>query len=342
MESLLELHPGQWPEFFKSLGVPGFHGKSAAQWVFRKGAHQWDEMTDLPTDLRKQLQAENPLCRSEVLQTSKARDGAVKILLRFPGGSTTEAVGMPGTQGRTLCLSTQVGCPVRCVFCASGMDGLERNLTRSEILEQVIQLRKFQGEFHRIVVMGMGDIGFNLEEVLAALDSLLDEEGAGMAARRITVSTVAPRGTLPALAKWGKPVSLALSLHAPTDDLRHELVPGVAKRTIAETLTEAKALFESTGREYTVEYVLLKGVNDSLQHATQLAQLLRGHRCHLNLIPYNEVEELGWERPTQPAQEAFAEVLRKQGRSVTLRRSLGRSLDAACGQLRRRQIPTTP
>jgi 23S rRNA (adenine2503-C2)-methyltransferase len=142
------------------------------------------------------------------------------------------------------------------------------------------------------------------------------------------------------LAKWGKPVSLALSLHAPTDELRHELVPGVAKRSIAETLDEAKVLFESTGREYTVEYVLLQGVNDSLQQATQLAHLLRGHRCHINLIPYNEVEEMGWERPSRPAQEAFAEVLRQNGRSVTLRRSLGRSQDAACGQLRRRQIVT--
>jgi 23S rRNA (adenine2503-C2)-methyltransferase len=340
MEALLELHPRQWPEFFKSLGVPAFHGKSAAQWVFRKGASEWKEMTDLPAALRQQLQNDFPLCKSEVLKTSRAEDGAVKILLRFPGGSTTEAVGMPGTQGRTLCLSTQVGCPVRCVFCASGIDGLERNLSRAEILEQVIQLRKVQGDFHRIVVMGMGDVGFNLEEVLGALDALLDKEGAGMAARRITISTVAPRGTLPALAKWGKPVSLALSLHAPTDELRHELVPGVAKRSIAETLDEAKALFESTGREYTVEYVLLQGVNDSLQQATQLAHLLRGHRCHINLIPYNEVEEMGWERPSRPAQEAFAEVLRQNGRSVTLRRSLGRSQDAACGQLRRRQIVT--
>ncbi|MFK5956078.1 MAG: 23S rRNA (adenine(2503)-C(2))-methyltransferase RlmN [Planctomycetota bacterium] len=340
MQPLLESHPSAWPGIFKELGVPSFHGKNAARWVFQRGAGSWQEMTDLPASLRQKLEAEIPLLRARLIDTSEASDGAVKVLLAMPDDATVEAVGMPGTAGRTLCLSTQVGCPVKCRFCASGMEGLSRNLTQGEILEQVLWLRRAQGDFQRIVVMGMGEAGFNLDAVLGALDVLLDDTGFGLSARRITLSTVGPKDTLPRIAAWGRPVNLALSLHAPDDELRHQLVPGVAKRSIDETLAEADALFVAHGREYTVEYVLLAGVNDSPEQAEALASLLYQRRCHVNLIPFNPVAELSYDRPAPLVQEDFAKRLRARGLSVTLRRSLGRESDAACGQLRRRRLPS--
>ncbi|MDA0667483.1 MAG: 23S rRNA (adenine(2503)-C(2))-methyltransferase RlmN [Planctomycetota bacterium] len=340
MESLLESHPSAWPEIFKELGVPSFHGKIAARWVFQRGATSWQEMTDLPASLREMLEAQTPLQRARLVDKSEARDGAVKVLLAMEDDATVEAVGMPGTDGRTLCLSTQVGCAVKCGFCASGMEGLSRNLTQGEILEQVLWLRRAQGAFQRIVVMGMGEAGHNLDAVLGALDVLLDDTGFGLSARRITLSTVGPKNALPRIAAWGRPVNMALSLHAPDDLLRQQLVPGVANRTIAETLAEADELFVAHGREYTVEYVLLAGVNDSPEQAEALASLLFRRRCHVNLIPFNPVPELDYARPESMVQEDFAKRLRERGLSVTLRRSLGRESDAACGQLRRRSLPT--
>lgn len=335
---LLDLHPRDWPAWFQERGAPAFQGRNAARWVFQRGATQWEEMTDLPSGLREQLAEEQPLVTAICEARSEAGDGAVKLLLRFPDGASVEAVGMPGTMGRTLCLSSQVGCAVRCAFCASGMEGVERNLSRAEILEQALYLRREQGEFHRIVMMGMGEPGNNLDAVLAALDSLIDPEGMDFAARRVTLSTVGPKGALEQIALWGKSINLALSLHAPDDALRHELVPGVRKRSIQDTLDEADRLFATTGREYTVEYVLLAGVNDSIDQAEALLGRLRGRRCHINLIPYNPVPEFGFQRPDHADQEAFAWRLRESGLSVTLRRSLGRQNDAACGQLRRRTI----
>ncbi len=343
ISNLLDLPPAQWPDFFKQhLGVPAFHGRNAARWVFQRGAEDWQQMTDMPAALRQRLDAELPILTSELVKISHAPDGASKILLRYTDGSLVEAVGMPGTQGRTLCLSTQVGCAVKCAFCASGMEGVARNLTAAEILQQALWLRREQGDFRRLVVMGMGEPGHNLDATLAALDALMAAEGSNFAARRITVSTVAPKGTLPRLAEWGRQVSVAISLHASEDELRHQLVPGVKKRSLVDTLAEADQLFFTTGREYTIEYVLLRGQNDSLEHARKLANLLQDRRCHVNLIPYNPVPELPFERPDATDMESFAQVIRNAGLPVTLRTSLGGNQDAACGQLRRRTTSQPP
>ncbi|MDA1261121.1 MAG: 23S rRNA (adenine(2503)-C(2))-methyltransferase RlmN [Planctomycetota bacterium] len=339
---LLDLHPRSWPEEFVRLGGKAFHGRSAANWIFRRLAPSWEAMSDLPAALRVRLSEEHPFPRSSLRARSEAGDGAVKVLLSLPDGATVEAVTMPGTSGLTACLSTQVGCPVRCAFCASGLEGLERNLSSGEIVEQALWLAREAGAIGRIVIMGMGDAGHNLEATLAAIDALIDEEGMNIAARRVTLSTVGPKGALERIAQWGRQVTLALSVHAPDDALRHELVPGVRKRTLAETLSEADALFSATGREYTVEYVLLEGVNDSPEQARALGGLLRRRRCHVNLIPWNPVDGMGFQRPPRERQEAFAETLRDTGVSVTLRRSLGRETDAACGQLRRRSLPAGP
>ena len=343
VQNLLDLHPRDWPTYFKRhLDAPAFQGRNAARWVFRRGATSWLEMTDMPASLRESLQSNLPLLTSKLELVSEANDGACKILLSFPDGATVEAVGMPGTRGRTICLSTQVGCAVKCGFCASGLDGLQRNLRPSEILQQAIWLKKEQGDFHRVVVMGMGEPGHNLDAVLQSLECLLDPEGADMAARRITLSTVAPSGTLPKLAAWGRQVKVALSLHSPDDATRQKLLPGVCKSSISETLQEADALFEVTGREYTVEYVLMRGENDRPEDAEELAILLRDRRCHVNLIPYNPVPELPFERPPDESLNRFAQILRQTGLPVTMRVSLGGSKDAACGQLRRQSTPPQP
>jgi len=299
-------------------------------------------MTDLPLALRTRLQAEAPLLTARSERVQEARDGARKILLRFPDGAASEGVAMPGTQGTTLCISTQVGCPIRCTFCASGLEGLERNLSCGEILEQILLLQTLAGTPGRLVVMGMGEPGRNLEPTLAALDTLLHPSGAGWSARRVTLSTVAPRGILPRLAGWGPPIQVALSLHAPDDRLRRELIPGIGGRSLAETLKEADHLFARTHRTYTVEYVLLAGVNDDPAQARALGNLLAGRPCHVNLIPYNPVAGLEFRRPPLERQTAFSGILRSHGLSVTLRRSLGGEVDAACGQLRRRAGDSPP
>ncbi len=335
---LFDLHPAQWPQWFETLGFPSFQGRNAARWVFQKGAKSWQEMTDLPASLRQQLEIKAPLQQTRLVHQSEAADGACKVLLALADGATVEAVGMPGTDGRTICLSTQVGCPVRCRFCASGMEGLARNLSQGEILEQALWLQRSQGAFQRVVVMGMGEAGFNLPAVLGALDVLLDAEGFGISARRITLSTVGPKGAIPAIGAWGRPIHLAISVHAADDELRHQLIPGVKHRSLVETLDEAEALFEANGREYTVEYVLLAGVNDGPEHAQALASVLYQRRCHVNLIPFNAVPELPYACPAPMVQEEFAKRLRSGGLSVTLRRSLGGASDAACGQLRRRNL----
>ncbi len=332
----LESHPKEWPTLFQSLGAQPFQGKIAAKWVFKKGVSSWEAMTDLPEQLRNELSQSSPLLLSQLERRYDSPDGATKLLLRYPDGASTEAVGMPGTQGQTICIGTQVGCPVRCQFCASGTDGLERNLTRAEILEQILWLRQEMGDFHRLVVMGMGDPGFNLEPTLNALESLLDFEGMDLGARRVTLSTVAPINTIPALANWQHNINIALSLHSASEELRHELIPGLPKRSIRETLEEMEQLFAKNGREYTIEYVLLSGVNDSTQSAHDLADLLRDKRCHINLIPYNPVDGLGFSRPPDSVCGDFLNVLKTQSLSATLRKSLGASAEAACGQLRRR------
>jgi 23S rRNA (adenine2503-C2)-methyltransferase len=336
-QSILDLHPRDWPQHFVDLGYKKFHGRIAARWVFQRGIYDWQQMTDLPTALREQLLS-TPLLDTELVKASHAKDGAHKVLLKLADDSLVEAVCMPGSKGQTICISTQVGCGIQCGFCASGMDGLKRNLTQSEVLQQAFWLRREFGEFHRIVVMGMGEIGHNLDNVLGALDCLIDEAGANFSGRRITVSTVAPKGAIAAIANFGKTVQLAISLHASTDELRQELVPGIHDRTIEQLLDEAEDYFNITGREFTIEYVLLSGVNDSLEQAQQLADLLRNSRCHVNLIPYNHIDELDFHYPDGKTCEAFAQRLKDNSFSVTLRQSMGKDQDAACGQLRRRTI----
>jgi 23S rRNA (adenine2503-C2)-methyltransferase len=314
-------------------GGKPFHARSIRRWILERGAERFDAMTDLPKAVAASLDA--ALAARETVESSRreAPDGTVKLLLRLADGETIEVVRMPGSSGATACISTQVGCPMACVFCASGLDGLVRNLRAHEIVEQVLHARSL-GALTRIVVMGIGEPTLNLDALLAALDTITAADGIGLSARRITVSTVGLPDRIRKLAAVEKPYTLAISLHAPNDALRHRLIPTSSKVTLAQLLHAAKQYFDKSGREVTFEYVLLGGVNDRLDHARELAQRLRGVRATVNLIPYNPVEGLPYQRPLETNVRAFREALRRAGIVATVRWSKGLEADAACGQLR--------
>ncbi|RMH03054.1 MAG: radical SAM protein [Planctomycetota bacterium] len=260
-----------------------------------------------------------------------APDGSEKHLLRLADGEAIEAVRLPGAFTASACLSTQVGCAMACRFCASGLDGVRRNLTAHEILEQVAVLRRF-GPVRRLVFMGAGEPGRNLGAIAAALPVLRDEGDLGP--RYVLVSTVGPPATIDRMAAIGLKFTLALSLHSLDRDLRGELIPTQRGVEPLDLLAAADRYRAATGRSYQVEYVLLGGVNDSRADARELARAMRGRRGHLSLIAWNPVPGLPFARPSQAAVRAFLEVLHEEGASVSLRRTVGEAATAACGQLR--------
>jgi 23S rRNA (adenine2503-C2)-methyltransferase len=243
---------------------------------------------------------------------------------------------IPTEQRRTACISSQVGCPVGCRFCASGLGGVEGNLTHGRIVQQVNRLAQLDGvgRITNVVFMGMGEPLANFKAVTRAIRTITAPWGLGISARRITVSTVGLPAAIRKLAEFELPVTLALSLHAPNDQLRRTLIPWAEYATIDELLDACDAYFTATGREITLEYLLLRKVNDRPEHAQELAELARRLRANVNLIRYNEVKGLPFDRPTTNDVHAFQEVLRKRAVNVHIRASRGRDIAAACGQLR--------
>lgn len=329
-----------------ALGGRPFHAGIVRERVLGAGVLDYASMTSLPAPLRAALEREVPLFSGTELGRQRALDGVTKLLLAFGGGeggsarASIETVHIPSrggaaVKGATLCVSTQVGCPVGCPFCASGRYGLERNLDAAEILEQFLRGRAL-GELSRAVVMGIGEPLLNRRAVVTALRVVNRDLGLG--ARRITVSTVGYPDRVRAVARDGPPFQLAISLHTPFDAQRDELVPAMAGTPVEEVLRAADDWFEVTGREVTYEYVLLGGCNDSPSHAAELARRLLGRRCTVNLIPFNRVGVGGFEAPSESAIEAFRLVLEGGGVVVTVRRSRGGERDAACGQLRSRRV----
>jgi len=340
--SLLALTPAETKARLVELGAKPFHAKVLRTAVFEKGCRDYDELTSLPAGLRRQLAEKLPLFSGTETLRTVASDGTTKLLITFPGTDTKppasiETVWIPSRRsgrGATLCVSTQVGCPVACPFCASGRLGLERNLSRAEILEEFLRGASI-GPLARVVVMGIGEPLLNQAELLPALEVVHDELGIG--ARKITVSTVGFPERLHKLARsreGGPRFQLAISLHSPFDEERAELVPAMSKVPIEDVLEAGDDWFRQTGREITYEYVLLGGVNDTEKHALELARRLRGRRATVNLIPYNPVEGDRYERPDKMHVNAFADDLCDNGVVATIRWSRGLEADAACGQLR--------
>ena len=272
----------------------------------------------------------------------KSDDGTEKLLLELADGQRTECVLLrDDKQRRTICISTQVGCAMGCVFCASGLDGLVRNLTRGEILEQMLRLQLLldpQERLSHVVVMGMGEPLANLDALLPALAAASDADGLGISARRITISTVGLPAGIRRLAQQNCQYHLAVSLHAPDDLLRNELVPAGRHVGIAAILAAADDYFAATGRRVTFEYVLLSEVNDRPEHARRLAALLRGRPALVNVIPFNPVPDLPYRTPPAAVTGEFVEILEQANLQVKIRYRKGERIDAACGQLRRTAV----
>jgi len=335
---ILATSPAELTAWLVERGQPKYRAAQIRQWLWQKRAGDWDAMTNLPRRLREDLAADFTLWTSDVTQHSKSDDGTEKLLLSLPGGGRIECVLLRDRTRRTICISTQVGCGMGCVFCASGLDGVDRNLTTAEILEQVLRLDRLLDPGERlshVVVMGMGEPLANLDNLLPALEQVSGKDGLGISARRITVSTVGLPPAMRRLTEAGARYRLAVSLHAPNDALRNELVPVNAKIGMESILLEADGYFEQSGRQLTFEYVLLGGLNDREEHARQLAGLLRHREALLNVIPYNPVAGLPYETPSPQAQQAFRAILEAAGVRVKFRHRKGDKIDAACGQLRR-------
>ncbi|MCS6861741.1 MAG: 23S rRNA (adenine(2503)-C(2))-methyltransferase RlmN, partial [Abditibacteriales bacterium] len=266
-----------------------------------------------------------------------SRDGTVKLLLKLRDGETIETVGLPYDDRLSCCVSSQVGCPMRCAFCATGLSGYTRNLTAGEIVEQVLTVNDIlAARVNHVVFMGMGEPLLNVDNVLKAV-RLLNKE-VGIAMRQLTVSTVGIVPGIRRLADEKLQLTLAVSLHAPTDDLRAQLIPTMRKWGVQDIIAACRQYVATTGRRVTFEYVLLAGVNDHPAQARALARLLRGLICHVNLIPFNPVAEVDHRAPTPERVRAFREVLERAGISVTQRVQRGADIDAACGQLRRKAL----
>ena len=320
-------------------GWPAYHARQVLRWVFERRAEGFEAMSDVPKGLRRDLEDEWAVFATRPVHHHTAPDGTDKLLLECPDGRRVECVLMAEDDRRTVCVSTQVGCGMGCVFCASGLKGVERNLTRGEIVEQVLRLRNLlpvPEKLTNLVVMGMGESLANLDNLVAALDRICSPEGLGLGQRRVTVSTVGLPEKMLKLAALDRQYHLAVSLHAPTEALRNELVPINEKVGLGAVVEAADAYFRRSGRQVTFEYVLLRGINDRPQDAAALGDLLARRKAHVNLIPYNPVAGLPFERPSRDSVRRFEGAVRAHGVSVSVRKTKGREIDAACGQLRRR------
>jgi 23S rRNA (adenine2503-C2)-methyltransferase len=325
-------------------GQPAFRVDQVLQWVYGRGVDQWQAMTNLPEELKARLEQSFELRSAQLQKMSESADDTLKILLRWPDGKLTETVMIPEMKRRTVCVSSQVGCPVKCKFCASGLNGLERSLHAGEIVEQLLWVKQQLPEGERIsnvVMMGMGEPLANYNHVLAAVKIMNAGWGLGVGARHITISSVGLPDRIRKLAHEPLQFTLAISLHAGDEEVRKEIIPW-AQRTTTEELFEAiDYFFQHTRREVTLEYIMLDKVNNSHRDADLLAHWAKRSRCNVNLIHYNEVENLPYKRASSQSAQAFKDRLSKRGVNVHIRPSRGRDIDAACGQLRQQYLPET-
>lgn len=325
-------------------GWPKYRGKQLRQWVFGRLVADPAGMSDLAKLERQNLQKAVQLTQATIFRRQDSSDGTRKMLLSWGGSQTAETVMIPDGDRRTACVSSQVGCPVGCKFCASGLAGLQGNLSPSQIVEQVFCLNQMlaaeqgpQTRITNVVFMGMGEPLSNYANVMTAIRILHHPECFNLGARRITISTVGVPLRMRQLAGEQLPINLAISLHAPNEPLRKQLIPWAEHFALDEILDAARDYFEQSGREITLEYILLASVNDQPVHARELAKLCKTMRANVNLIRYNAVEGLPFGRPKSDSVMKFQEILREAGVNAHVRKSRGRDIDAACGQLRRKE-----
>ncbi|MBQ8261516.1 MAG: 23S rRNA (adenine(2503)-C(2))-methyltransferase RlmN [Lachnospiraceae bacterium] len=327
-------------DLMRSLGEKEFRAKQIYEWMHKKLASDYEEMTNISAALKEKLKNTCTYTKLQMLRMQEsAEDGTRKYLFALPDGNTVETVFMRYKHGNSVCISSQVGCRMGCKFCASTLDGLERCLLPSEMLEQIYEVTRHTGErVSNIVVMGTGEPLDNYDNLVRFLRMISDENGLNISQRNITVSTCGLVPKMLELAKEKLQITLALSLHATTDEKRKEIMPIANSYSISQLMDACKVYFEETGRRITFEYSLIAGVNDSVEQAAQLAELARPLHCHINLIPVNPVEERGYAESSKAAIVAFKNKLEKKQITVTIRREMGRDIDGACGQLRRRYV----
>lgn len=344
MVDILNLDKPQLDAFVTGLGQPRFRADQVWQWLWAKRCRTYEEMTNLSKDLRSRLAEESEIRWPELAKTAVSQDGTVKFLLGLADGALVETVLIPEPDHLTACLSTQVGCAMGCAFCSTGQMGFSRNMTMGEILGQLLVARQWLADqdepdreperLRNVVFMGMGDPLLNLDELLRALKSMTSETGLHFSTRRITVSSVGFPDKLARLGESGL-ASLAISLHAPTQELREQIMPGAARATHMDDLLAALDAYPLKNRQrITIEYVLLGGVNDSDAHAKKLAGLFGFRKAKVNLIAYNAAPDAPFSAPEKGRIAAFQQILRDKGVSATLRKSKGQDISAACGQLK--------
>lgn len=344
MKDLKSLTLDELTKELTAAGYPKFRAGQIYRWLHVQTVRSLDEMTNIPKDLRAYLHDNFRLTVLTMAdrQISKL-DGTQKFLFELMDGETVESVFMKYKFGNSVCVSSQVGCRMGCRFCASTLDGLKRNLLPSEILEQVYEIGRITGEkISHVVVMGTGEPMDNYDNVVRFIRLLTDENGQNLSQRNITVSTCGIVPGIRALADEDLSITLALSLHAPTDEERRRIMPIANRYSIEEMMEACAYYFQKTGRRITFEYSLIRGENDSDEQAVQLAALARKVQAHVNLIPVNPVKERGYQHPDDTAVRRFSEKLEKHGVNVSIRRVLGRDIDGACGQLRHRHLESGP
>ena len=357
--SVFDLTPDSFAELGSARGLPAYLGKQVLEWVYQKGVVDPAAMTNLSKENRTKLVDLIDFEQGSVITKQVASDGTLKLLVGWPDAGRdsardvglalpiagapiipssrqTECVMIPNPERRTACISSQIGCPVGCAFCASGLGGLDGNLSTGRIVEQVWKLAQLPdvGRVSHVVFMGMGEPLANFANVLDAIRAIQAPWGMGISARRITISTVGLPAAIKKLCDFELPVTLALSLHAPNDELRRKIIPWAEYATIEELLDACHEWFEKTGREITLEYIMLGGFNDQPEHARELVKVAKSIRANVNLIRYNEVKGLPFSRPSTDDVLLFQEILRDKGVNVHIRSSRGRDIAAACGQLR--------
>lgn len=325
-------------EYIKNLGEKAFRAKQIYEWMHKKQAETFDEMTNISSAFRQTL-SEN--CTLKPLKAARiqesAIDGTKKFLFELEDGNFVESVWMKYHHGNSVCISSQVGCRMGCRFCASTLDGLERNLTPSEMLGQIYAITRHTGEkVSNVVVMGTGEPMDNYDHLLKFIHLLTDENGLNISQRNLTVSTCGLVPRIRELADEKLQITLALSLHAPNDEKRKELMPIANKYSLKEVLEACQYYFTQTGRRISFEYALVSGVNDNEKEANELIKLIKGMNCHVNLIPVNPIKERDYVSSDKKSVEAFKNKLEKNHITATVRREMGRDIDGACGQLRRK------
>lgn len=323
----------------ENMGEKSFRAKQLYQWMHQKLARDYEEMSNLPLSLKEKLSEHFVYTAVKQVQMQEsALDGTRKYLFELSDGCLVESVWMRYKHGNSVCISSQVGCRMGCAFCASTLGGLERSLLPSEMLDQIYAITLLTGErVSNVVVMGTGEPLDNYENLLRFLKLLTDENGLHISQRNITVSTCGLVPEMRRLADEKLQITLALSLHAPNDEKRRKLMPVANRYSVKELMEVCAYYFEVTGRRITFEYALAEGVNDTSQDAKELSELIKGLNCHINLIPVNPVKERNFSRSGKPEILSFKNKLEKNGINVTIRREMGRDIDGACGQLRRRQ-----